>query len=60
LFKALRLATGHDLSDEKLAEALDNRASFRRFCGLAAHQPTALSRFAARSGPANSPGGRPR
>jgi len=33
LFKALLLAVWHDLSDVKLAEALDDRASFRRFCG---------------------------
>lgn len=30
----------HDLSDVRLAEALDDRASFRRFCGFAAHEPT--------------------
>jgi IS5 family transposase len=40
LFRALLLATWHDLSDVKLAEALDERASFRRFCGFAAHEPT--------------------
>jgi transposase, IS5 family len=40
LFRALLLATWHDLSDVRLAEALDDRASFRRFCGLAAHEPT--------------------
>src|SRR4051794_37849807 len=40
LFKALLLATWHDLSDLRLAEALDDRASFRRFCGFAAHEPT--------------------
>src|SRR5919199_1123528 len=40
LFKALLLATWHDLSDVRLAEALDLRASFRRFCGFAAHKPT--------------------
>src|SRR5829696_8828856 len=28
------------LSDVKLAEALDDRASFRRFCGFAAEEPT--------------------
>ena len=39
LFRALLLATWHDLSDIKLAEALDDRASFRRFCGFAAHEP---------------------
>lgn len=40
LFRARLLATWHDLSDVKLAEALDDRASFRRFCGFAAHEPT--------------------
>src|SRR4051812_24124419 len=40
LFKALLLATRHDLSDVRLAEALDDRASLRRFCGFAAHEPT--------------------
>ena len=40
LFRGLLLATWHDLSDVQLAEALDNRASFRRFCGFAAHEPT--------------------
>jgi IS5 family transposase len=39
-FRALLLATWHDLSDVRLAEALDDRASFRRFCGFAAHEPT--------------------
>ena len=40
LFHDLLLATWHDLSDIKLAGALDDRASFRRFCGFAAHEPT--------------------
>ncbi len=40
LFKALLIAVWHDLSDVKLAEALDDRASFRRFCGFAAHEQT--------------------
>ncbi|MBP0447683.1 IS5 family transposase [Roseomonas sp. SSH11] len=40
LFRALLLATWHDLSDVRLAEALDDRASFRRFCGFAAQEPT--------------------
>lgn len=40
LFRALLLATWHDLSDVRLAEALDDRASFRRFCGFAAGEPT--------------------
>ncbi len=40
LFKALLVATWHDLSDVRLAAALDDRASFRRFCGFALHEPT--------------------
>jgi IS5 family transposase len=36
----LWLAGWHELSDVTLAEALDERASFRRFCGFAAHEPT--------------------
>ncbi|MBD0274630.1 MAG: transposase, partial [Acetobacteraceae bacterium] len=38
LFKALLIAVWHDLSDVKLAEALDDRSSFRRFCGFARHE----------------------
>lgn len=40
LFRGLLLSTWYDLSDVKLAEALDDRTSFRRFCGFAAHEPT--------------------
>lgn len=40
LFKALLLAAWYDLSDIKLAEAMEDRASFRRFCGFAASEPT--------------------
>lgn len=40
LFKALLLGVWYDLSDVKLAEALDDRASFRRFCGFASSEPT--------------------
>ena len=40
LFRGLLLATWYDLSDVKLAEALDDRASFRRFCGFATDEPT--------------------
>lgn len=40
LFKAVLLATWYDLSDVRLAEALDDRASFRRFCGFSAGEPT--------------------
>lgn len=40
MFKALLLAVWYDLSDVKLAEALDDRASFRRFCGFSSSEPT--------------------
>ena len=40
LFRGLLLATWYDPSDVQLAEALDDRASFRQFCGFAAHEPT--------------------
>ncbi len=40
LFRALLIAVWHDLSDVKLAEALEDRASFRRFCGLSRYEPT--------------------
>jgi transposase, IS5 family len=40
MFKALLLATWYDLSDVMLAEALNDRASFRRFCGLARDEAT--------------------
>ncbi|WP_231844536.1 IS5 family transposase [Acidiphilium multivorum] len=40
MVKALLLAMWHDLSDVKLAEALDDRASFRRFCGFAQLEAT--------------------
>jgi IS5 family transposase len=40
MFKALLLEVWYDLSDVKLAEALEDRASFRRFCGFAASEPT--------------------
>ena len=40
LFRALLLAMWHDLSDVRLAEALEDRASFRRFCGFATNEPT--------------------
>ncbi len=49
LLKALLLGFWHDLSDVKLAEALDDRASFRRFCGFsrseAVPERTAFVRF---------------
>jgi IS5 family transposase len=40
MFKALLLAVWHDLSDVKLAEALEDRASFRRFCSFSSSEPT--------------------
>jgi IS5 family transposase len=40
MFKALLLSIWYDLSDVKLAEALDDRASFRRFCGFSAREAT--------------------
>jgi len=49
LFRALLLGLWHDLSDVALAEALDDRASFRRFCGFSTSEPvperTAFVRF---------------
>jgi IS5 family transposase len=40
MFKALLLATWYDPSDVGLAEALSDRASFRRFCGFARDEAT--------------------
>ena len=40
MFKALVLAMGYDLSDGMRAEALSDRASFRRFCGFAGDEAT--------------------
>ncbi|WP_238332877.1 transposase [Acetobacter sp. DmW_136] len=40
MFKAMLLAVWYDLSDVKLAEALDDRMSFRRFCGFSVREPT--------------------
>jgi transposase, IS5 family len=40
LLKALLIGLWHDLSDVKLADALDDRASFRRFCGFSASEAT--------------------
>jgi len=34
------LSVWYNLSDVKLADSLDYRASFRRVCGLAAHEAT--------------------
>ena len=40
MFRALLLSIWYDLSDVKLAEALDDRASFRRFFGFSANEAT--------------------
>ncbi|MFC3441323.1 IS5 family transposase [Sphingobium rhizovicinum] len=40
MVKALLLSIWYDLSDVMLAEALDDRASFRRFCGFSANEAT--------------------
>ena len=40
MFKALLLSVWYDLSGVQLAEALDDRASFRRFCGFSGTEPT--------------------
>jgi transposase, IS5 family len=40
MFKALLIAMWYDLSDVMLAEALEDRASFRRFCGFAGGETT--------------------
>nr|WP_295463249.1 IS5 family transposase [Mesorhizobium sp.] len=40
LFKATLLSVWYDLSDVKLAEALDDRPSLRRFCGFSPSEPT--------------------
>ncbi len=40
MFKALLLSVWYDLSDVKLAEGLDDRASFRRFCGFSRNEAT--------------------
>ena len=40
LLKALLIGFWYDLSDVKLAEALDDRASFRRFCGFSGSEAT--------------------
>ena len=49
MFKALLLSIWYDLSDVRLAEALDDRASFRLFCGFsrteATPERTAFVRF---------------
>lgn len=49
MFKALLLSVWYDLSDVKLADALDDRASFRRFCGFSGTEDvperTAFVRF---------------
>ena len=40
MFKALLPSVWYDLCDVKLAEALDDRASFRRFCGFSRAEAT--------------------
>jgi transposase, IS5 family len=40
MFRALLLSVWYDLSDVKLAEALDDRTSFRRFCGFSSTEST--------------------
>jgi transposase, IS5 family len=49
MFKAQLFSVWYDLSDVKLAESLDDRASFRRFCGFSSSEPvperTAFVRF---------------
>jgi IS5 family transposase len=40
MFRGMLLAVWHDLSDVKLADSLDDRASFRRFCGFARSEAT--------------------
>ncbi|GBR05016.1 IS5 family transposase [Acetobacter oeni] len=40
MFRAMLLAVWYDLSDVRLAGTLDDRTSFRRFCGFSAHEPT--------------------
>ena len=40
MFNALLLSIWYELSDVKLSEALDDRASFCRFCGFSAHEAT--------------------
>ena len=40
LLKAMLLAMWYDLSDVKLAEALDDRALFRRYCGFSMSEAT--------------------
>ncbi len=40
LLKAMLLSVWYDLSDVKLAEAVDDRSSFRRFCGFSSSEPT--------------------
>jgi IS5 family transposase len=44
LFKAMLLAMWHDLSDVKLAEALDNKATIRNYCGFSTSEGSHRSR----------------
>jgi transposase, IS5 family len=40
LFKAVLISDWYDLSEVKLAEALEDRAAFRRFCGFSMSETT--------------------
>ena len=40
MFKAVLLSIWYDLSDVRLAEVLDDRPSFRCFCGISANEAT--------------------
>ncbi len=44
IFKPLLLSVWYDLSDVELADALYDRASFRRFCGFSHLHPSNLKR----------------
>src|ERR1700730_150592 len=52
LFKAMLLSVWYNLSDVQLADSLDDRASFRRFCGFAAHEATLRCRYEGATCPA--------
>jgi transposase, IS5 family len=48
LFRAMLLAMWYDLSDVKLAEAPEDRALFRRYCGFSTSEAPPLIRTASR------------
>ncbi|MEO6947355.1 MAG: transposase [Nitrobacter sp.] len=56
LFKAMLLSVWYDLSDVKLAEALEDRVSFRRFCGVSARSSQTVPIEAAISAMRFAPG----